>query len=1185
MKKTHSLSHSIAMALVAAMASMAFGASRPAQAQITLPPEAQTQAGEISARGSVPLIVTLAVAGYSAQAMVQAQTASAQEANIAAAQSALLSRMAPFGVTNVKTFPYVPQMAFTVSSLDALQALYADPAVVHIQQDIPEPPALSDSVPLVRADDVQSLFYDGQGQTVAILDTGVDRTHPDLSGKVVSEACYSTTNAAQGSTSLCPGGAASSTAVNSGLNCAATTSSCDHGTHVAGIVAGVAPKASLMAIQVFSRFTDTPGTGNTPCANNNRTSPCTLTYPSDQIAALNRVLALRASFNIAAVNMSLGGGSNTGICDTDSRKATVDLLRGVGIATVASAGNSGFTSAMGAPACISTVISVGATTKSDQVASYSNLSAMTTLLAPGSGINSTVLFDSYGVKDGTSMAAPHVAGAFAALKQARPNATVQNISSALAGAGPLIADTRTGGLFSKRRMDVYQALCVLIVCDADDFRYLFPPQTLTGNISASNDRDHYFIFATAGSRITLQMNRTSGNLDAYLELLDPTGARVALNNNGGVDTNALINNYTLQQTGRYQIIARNADNFSTGAYQLVASQQAVTLNPIPVIDSLSPGSATGTQTGSDFWVLIRGSNFMQQSQALLGGQLRTSLFESSTRLWIRIRGSDLGLPWPRNVSVQVRNPEPGGGASNLRTFSITFPFLGESELVQPPSGSTAAVGVKTSFVISWTHPTDSWRTMQNMDLRLRDQNNKVVAQIRVVERPGETSVYRLLNGTENAVSTDGLQPDEGLPGENKNLTITDTVTLHLAESQFFGSGRTAIMTPTVTFGPNAVGVYNIEFRVDGPNGEVQDDDVLGQITIAPAACAAPVIGMALNGPDAGVVNADYAFTTVITPGNATQPISITWSPEPTSGQGTSTAIYTWPAAGEHIVFAGVENCGGFAADVRPVKIRTTDAPDLAISKRAPAVALAGEPITYTLTITNRGATTATDLSVLDALPAGATWVSGGILAGNFVQFSIPSLEGYGTMTQTTFVVRADATITNTSYAVSAGGGFSATGTQPIVTRIVDAKAKLTSLDAAALNAPGVSVALPEGTVADESEVALDLLAGPSQPLPPGASYAGRAFRLDVYQSNAPAQNFTPGEAISITISYSDADVAGLNEDKLTLYRWTGSEWTAREVACTPNPPGNSVTCSVESPLGEFALAAQRTRVHLPLVVR
>ncbi|MEZ4663261.1 MAG: hypothetical protein R2911_37420 [Caldilineaceae bacterium] len=46
-------------------------------------------------------------------------------------------------------------------------------------------------------------------------------------------------------------------------------------------------------------------------------------------------------------------------------------------------------------------------------------------------------------------------------------------------------------------------------------------------------------------------------------------------------------------------------------------------------------------------------------------------------------------------------------------------------------------------MISWTHPDSSWRTMQNMDLQLRDQTGNVAAWIRVVERPGTGSTYRL----------------------------------------------------------------------------------------------------------------------------------------------------------------------------------------------------------------------------------------------------------------------------------------------------------------------------------------------------------------------------------------------------------------------------------------------------------
>ena len=112
----------------------------------------------------------------------------------------------------------------------------------------------------------------GDGYAVAVLDTGVDKNHTffnDANGSaVVSEYCASTTYIDGGVnviSSLCPAGAATSAASGSGLNCDSNVPGCDHGTHVAGIVAGrptslsigtvrgVAPDADIIAIHVFSR--------------------------------------------------------------------------------------------------------------------------------------------------------------------------------------------------------------------------------------------------------------------------------------------------------------------------------------------------------------------------------------------------------------------------------------------------------------------------------------------------------------------------------------------------------------------------------------------------------------------------------------------------------------------------------------------------------------------------------------------------------------------------------------------------------------------------------------------------------------------------------------------------------------------------------------------------------------------
>jgi subtilisin family serine protease len=164
--------------------------------------------------------------------------------------------------------------------------------------------------------------------------------------------------------------------------------------------------------------------------------------------------------------MSLGGGQYFSACDASqsSRKAAIDNLRSVNIATVISSGNSGYKTAIGAPACISTAISVGSTTDSDVVSSFSNVASFLSLLAPGSSINSSVPGGGYDVFNGTSMAAPHVTGAWAILKSKFPSASVDEILKALQITGVLVNDTRSGGTVTgMRRIQVDYALNAMYI--------------------------------------------------------------------------------------------------------------------------------------------------------------------------------------------------------------------------------------------------------------------------------------------------------------------------------------------------------------------------------------------------------------------------------------------------------------------------------------------------------------------------------------------------------------------------------------------------------------------------------------------------------------------------------------------------------------------------------------------------
>jgi hypothetical protein len=417
-------------------------------------------------QGPVRVIVGLDMP-FDTAATANADTLDAQNAMILSMGNELLSQLQGFDIVQHRRFEFLPYLALTVDS-GALQAIADSPYVVSIEEDVADRPHMLSSNNIVGSPLAWAEGMRGSGYTVAVLDTGVDKSHPwftSVGGEVVSEACYGSTFG--DSTTLCPGAVESSEVAGSAVNCDVNTISfCDHGTHVAGSAAGdlgigpegsgVAPFADIIAIQVFSRIDNEVACGDDG-------SPCVRSWVSDQVAALERVYALRDTYNIAAVNMSLGGGKYTDQADCDdnnpSRKDAIDNLRAVGIATVISAGNDGYTDGISGPSCISSAISVGATTDNDYVALFSNISPLVDLLAPGSAITSAVPGGSTAPKQGTSMSAPHVSGAWAVLKQAAPGASVATILSSLQTTATLVDDLRAGGVeTSMSRINVDLAL-------------------------------------------------------------------------------------------------------------------------------------------------------------------------------------------------------------------------------------------------------------------------------------------------------------------------------------------------------------------------------------------------------------------------------------------------------------------------------------------------------------------------------------------------------------------------------------------------------------------------------------------------------------------------------------------------------------------------------------------------------
>ncbi len=271
----------------------------------------------------------------------------------------------------------------------------------------------------------------GTGVTVAVLDTGY-RPHPDLVGNLVGG--YDMIGDTDVSVD---GDGRDSDATDPGDSCNGSSSSW-HGTHVAGTVAAVSNNGTGVAGVAF-------GAKVVPVRVLGACGGYTSDIADGMIwAAGGNVSGVPSNPNPAQVlNLSLGG---SGACDSVTQSA-INTARGLGATVVVAAGNSNVNASNASPANCSGVITVAATNRSGGKASYSNFGSVVDLAAPGgqmssandsNGILSTLNSgsttpgsDNYAYYQGTSMAAPHVAGVAALVYAVDPAITPDEVESIL----------------------------------------------------------------------------------------------------------------------------------------------------------------------------------------------------------------------------------------------------------------------------------------------------------------------------------------------------------------------------------------------------------------------------------------------------------------------------------------------------------------------------------------------------------------------------------------------------------------------------------------------------------------------------------------------------------------------------------------------------------------------------------
>ncbi len=525
----------------------------------------------------------------------------------------------------------------------ALDALKNDPNIASIGYDYQVKIMLQDMLPLINASRTQNATaggapVNGNGETICIIDTGINYTHSDLGG------CNATSDINNGSCAKVIGGFNYCPDNNCNTTSSNPMDNNGHGTHVAGIAAangtirGVAPGARIVMIKALNSagsgsFTDVEA-GIRWCTNN------------------------ATRLNISVISMSLGTSSpdiyNSSCDGNSSYSSLADAVNNAtrhNISVLAAAGNDGSATLISSPGCLANVTAIASSNKTDSVSSFSNRNSLVQLIATGSSINSTSIGGSYTTLSGTSMATPAAAGAFALVRayerqESGTNMTPAAIRNALNSTGTLISDSGSNRNYSR----------INILAAISSIDSTLPAANVTSPANATYN----------SANITLNFTISDNVATGSCWYINATGANVSLASCGNITFTGIEGNNNIN-------VFVNDTNGNTNSTQRFFRIDTT----LPQVSIQSPGNTTFSTNNVTL-------NFIASDAAIsscfysLNGAANVSLPACGNITLIAASGANNIIAYANDTAGNLNSSQA------YFTANITVPIIS----VQSPSNTT-----------------------------------------------------------------------------------------------------------------------------------------------------------------------------------------------------------------------------------------------------------------------------------------------------------------------------------------------------------------------------------------------------------------------------------------------------------------------------------------------------------------